>query len=38
MIQLLCAETAVAIDEMKTILHRNFKVLESYARGARCRR
>ena len=32
--QLLCAETAVAIDEMKTILHRNFKVLEDYvARG-----
>jgi 3-hydroxy-9,10-secoandrosta-1,3,5(10)-triene-9,17-dione monooxygenase len=30
-IQLLCAETAVAIDEMKTILHRNFKVLEGYA-------
>jgi 3-hydroxy-9,10-secoandrosta-1,3,5(10)-triene-9,17-dione monooxygenase len=31
MIQLLCAETAVAIDEMKTILHRNFRALESYA-------
>ena len=30
-IQLLCAETAVAIDEMKTILHRNFKALEGYA-------
>ena len=30
-IQLLCAETAAAIDEMKTILHRNFKVLEGYA-------
>jgi 3-hydroxy-9,10-secoandrosta-1,3,5(10)-triene-9,17-dione monooxygenase len=30
-VQLLCAETAVAIDEMKTILHRNFKVLEGYA-------
>jgi 3-hydroxy-9,10-secoandrosta-1,3,5(10)-triene-9,17-dione monooxygenase len=30
-IQLLCAETAVAIDEMKTILRRNFKVLEGYA-------
>ena len=30
-IQLLCAETAVAIDEMKTILHRNFKALEAYA-------
>lgn len=31
MIQLLCAETAVAIDEMKTILQRNFKALEAYA-------
>jgi 3-hydroxy-9,10-secoandrosta-1,3,5(10)-triene-9,17-dione monooxygenase len=31
MIQLLCAETAVAIDEMKTMLHRNFHVLEGYA-------
>jgi 3-hydroxy-9,10-secoandrosta-1,3,5(10)-triene-9,17-dione monooxygenase len=31
LIQLLCAETAVAIDEMKTILRRNFKVLEGYA-------
>jgi 3-hydroxy-9,10-secoandrosta-1,3,5(10)-triene-9,17-dione monooxygenase len=30
-IQLLCAETAVAIDEMKTILRRNFKALEDYA-------
>lgn len=30
-IQLLCAEIAVAIDEMKTILHRNFKLLEGYA-------
>jgi 3-hydroxy-9,10-secoandrosta-1,3,5(10)-triene-9,17-dione monooxygenase len=30
-IQLLCAETAAAIDEMKTILHRNFRVLEGYA-------
>jgi 3-hydroxy-9,10-secoandrosta-1,3,5(10)-triene-9,17-dione monooxygenase len=30
-IQLLCAETAAAIDEMKTILHRNFDVLEGYA-------
>jgi 3-hydroxy-9,10-secoandrosta-1,3,5(10)-triene-9,17-dione monooxygenase len=30
-IQLQCAETAVAIDEMKTILHRNFRVLEGYA-------
>jgi 3-hydroxy-9,10-secoandrosta-1,3,5(10)-triene-9,17-dione monooxygenase len=34
MIQLLCAETAVAIDEMKTILHRNFKALEGYAARA----
>lgn len=31
MIQLLCAETALAIDEMKTMLHRNFRVLEGYA-------
>ena len=31
MIQLTCAETVVAIDEMKTILRRNFKVLEGYA-------
>ena len=31
LIQLTCAEVRVAIDEMKTILHRNFKVLESYA-------
>jgi 3-hydroxy-9,10-secoandrosta-1,3,5(10)-triene-9,17-dione monooxygenase len=30
-IQILCAETAMAIDEMKTILHRNFTVLEGYA-------
>ena len=30
-IQLLCAETATAIDEMKTILHRNFRNLEDYA-------
>ena len=30
-IQLLCAETAAAIDEMKTILHRNFRVLQDYA-------
>jgi 3-hydroxy-9,10-secoandrosta-1,3,5(10)-triene-9,17-dione monooxygenase len=33
-VQLLCAETAVAIDEMKTILHRNFKALEGYAARA----
>jgi 3-hydroxy-9,10-secoandrosta-1,3,5(10)-triene-9,17-dione monooxygenase len=31
MIQLLCAETATAIDEMRTILYRNFRNLESYA-------
>lgn len=31
LIQLTCAEVATALDEMKTILHRNFKVLESYA-------
>jgi 3-hydroxy-9,10-secoandrosta-1,3,5(10)-triene-9,17-dione monooxygenase len=31
LVQLLCAETAFAIDEMKTILHRNFKVLGGYA-------
>ena len=31
LIQLLCAETAGAIDEMKTILHRNFRTLEAYA-------
>jgi 3-hydroxy-9,10-secoandrosta-1,3,5(10)-triene-9,17-dione monooxygenase len=30
-IQLLCAETAAAIDEMKLVLHRNFNVLEGYA-------
>jgi 3-hydroxy-9,10-secoandrosta-1,3,5(10)-triene-9,17-dione monooxygenase len=30
-IQLLCAETAAAIDEMKLVLHRNFRVLEGYA-------
>ena len=30
-IQVTCAETAVAIDEMKTILHRNFRELERYA-------
>lgn len=30
-IQLLCGEAAMAIDEMKTILHRNFTVLEGYA-------
>jgi 3-hydroxy-9,10-secoandrosta-1,3,5(10)-triene-9,17-dione monooxygenase len=31
-VQLLCAETASAIDEMKTILHRNFGNLAAYAR------
>jgi 3-hydroxy-9,10-secoandrosta-1,3,5(10)-triene-9,17-dione monooxygenase len=31
-VQLLCAETAAAIDEMKTILHRNFQNLHGYAR------
>jgi len=30
-VQLLCAETAAAIDEMKTILHRNFRDLHAYA-------
>jgi 3-hydroxy-9,10-secoandrosta-1,3,5(10)-triene-9,17-dione monooxygenase len=31
-VQLLCAETAAAIDEMRTILHRNFVNLHAYAR------
>jgi 3-hydroxy-9,10-secoandrosta-1,3,5(10)-triene-9,17-dione monooxygenase len=31
-VQLLCAETTSAIDEMKTILHRNFGNLAAYAR------
>jgi 3-hydroxy-9,10-secoandrosta-1,3,5(10)-triene-9,17-dione monooxygenase len=30
-VQLLCAETAAAIDEMKTVLHRNFRDLHAYA-------
>jgi 3-hydroxy-9,10-secoandrosta-1,3,5(10)-triene-9,17-dione monooxygenase len=30
-VQLLCAETAAAIEEMKTILHRNFQNLHAYA-------
>ena len=30
--QLLCAETAAAIDEMRTTLHRNFRTLHDYAR------
>ena len=31
-VQLLCAETAAAIDEMKGTLHRNFASLHAYAR------
>jgi 3-hydroxy-9,10-secoandrosta-1,3,5(10)-triene-9,17-dione monooxygenase len=31
-VQLLCAETASAVDEMTTILHRNFRNLHAYAR------
>ena len=31
-VHLLCAETAAAIDEMKTILHRNFRNLHAYAK------
>jgi 3-hydroxy-9,10-secoandrosta-1,3,5(10)-triene-9,17-dione monooxygenase len=30
-VQLLCAEAAASIDEMKTILHRNFQNLHGYA-------
>jgi 3-hydroxy-9,10-secoandrosta-1,3,5(10)-triene-9,17-dione monooxygenase len=30
-IQIACAEVACGLDEMKTILHRNFSVLEDYA-------
>jgi 3-hydroxy-9,10-secoandrosta-1,3,5(10)-triene-9,17-dione monooxygenase len=30
-VQLLCAETAAAIDEMKSTLHRNFRNLHAYA-------
>jgi 3-hydroxy-9,10-secoandrosta-1,3,5(10)-triene-9,17-dione monooxygenase len=30
-VQLLCAETAAAIDEMKSVLHRNFRNLHAYA-------
>jgi 3-hydroxy-9,10-secoandrosta-1,3,5(10)-triene-9,17-dione monooxygenase len=30
-IHLLCSETAAAIDEMKHILHRNFRMLHAYA-------
>jgi 3-hydroxy-9,10-secoandrosta-1,3,5(10)-triene-9,17-dione monooxygenase len=31
LVQLTCAEAAAAIDEMKTILHRNFRNMEAYA-------
>jgi 3-hydroxy-9,10-secoandrosta-1,3,5(10)-triene-9,17-dione monooxygenase len=31
-VQLLCAETAAAIDEMKSVLHRNFGNLHAYAK------
>lgn len=31
-VQLLCAETAAAIDEMMAVLHRNFRNLHAYAR------
>ena len=31
-VQLLCAETAAAIDEMRMTLHRNFRTLHDYAR------
>jgi len=34
LIQQICAETACALDEMKTILHRNFRNLETYAARA----
>jgi 3-hydroxy-9,10-secoandrosta-1,3,5(10)-triene-9,17-dione monooxygenase len=30
-VQLVCAETAAAIDEMRTTLHRNFRTLHGYA-------
>jgi 3-hydroxy-9,10-secoandrosta-1,3,5(10)-triene-9,17-dione monooxygenase len=30
-VQLLCAETAAAVDEMRVILHRNFRSLHDYA-------
>src|SRR5262249_59661051 len=30
-VRLLCAETAAAIDEMRTILQRNFRTLHDYA-------
>jgi 3-hydroxy-9,10-secoandrosta-1,3,5(10)-triene-9,17-dione monooxygenase len=31
-VQLLCAETAAVVDEMRTTLHRNFATLHDYAR------
>ena len=31
LVQLTCAEVAVGLDEMKTILHRNLRMLEGYA-------
>ena len=31
-VRLLCAETAAAVDEMRTTLHRNFATLHDYAR------
>jgi 3-hydroxy-9,10-secoandrosta-1,3,5(10)-triene-9,17-dione monooxygenase len=31
-VQLICAETAAAIDEMRATLHRNFRTLHDYAR------
>ena len=31
MVQMTCAEVAVGLDEMKTILHRNLRILEGYA-------
>jgi 3-hydroxy-9,10-secoandrosta-1,3,5(10)-triene-9,17-dione monooxygenase len=31
LVQQTCAEISAALDEMKTILHRNFRVLEGYA-------
>jgi 3-hydroxy-9,10-secoandrosta-1,3,5(10)-triene-9,17-dione monooxygenase len=34
-VQLLCAETAAAIDEMRTTLHRNFATLHDYARRSK---
>ena len=31
LVQMTCAEVAVGLDEMKTILHRNLRILEDYA-------